>query len=188
VTSPTPNTLFVKEPPWWQRLLVEKRRFVSPLARSEVKRRVGEALDPMFSPFGSKPAQGYVKDDGAVVRRRIRYRNTFQTMARMKFHDQGHAQGTGTRIEADYGAAILVIALAAAWAMVVIAMATGFFVVQQRAQPPVDDTMMILPFILFPIVFVIGFTLTILFLKSAARADKAFLDEFITRTLDAKRT
>jgi hypothetical protein len=172
----------MEEIPWWRKLISEKRNFVSPHPRGEVVRRIADAIDPMFAPLGAKPAQGYVKGDSAVVRRRIRYRNTFQTMAKMKLSDQG----TGTRIEADYGAAIVVIVLAAAWAIVVVAAAVGFFAVQQGAQTPEDRTTMMLPFLLFPIVFLIGFTLTALFVRSAARADKAFLTNFIKTTLDAK--
>lgn len=170
----------VEELPWWRRFLFERRSFVSPHARGEVVRRLTGTIDPMFSPFGSKPAQGYVKEDRAVVRRRIRYRNTFQTMAKMTFHDQG----TGTRIDAEYGAALVILVLAFAWAVVVIGVAAGFILTQRTDAPMGDMTM--LPFLLFPVVFLVGLTLTALFLRSAARADKAFLTEFIRTTLDAK--
>jgi hypothetical protein len=170
----------MEERPWWRKLLSERRRFVSPLARGEVVRRLGESVDPMFSPFGARAAQGTVKEDRAVVRRRIRYRNSFQTMARMTFHDQG----TGTRIEAEYGMALAILVFAAAMALVVIGTAVGFFAAR-RGGEAMDDTML-LPFMLFPIVFLVGFTLTALFVRSAARADKAFLDDFIKTTLDAK--
>jgi hypothetical protein len=45
---------------------------------------------------------------------------------------------------------------------------------------------MLLPCLLFPVVFLIGLTVTGLFLRSAARADKEFLTTFIETTLDAK--
>jgi hypothetical protein len=179
VTKP-PST-FLGAEPWWRRLLFEQKRFVSPMPRAEVVRRMGAAIDPMFSPFGGKKAQGYVKDDHAVVRRRIYYRNSFQTMAKLKFHDQGGH----TRIDAQYGMAVAILMVATVVAIAVVAGAVGF-VLARGPMPAGDENMMMLPFLLFPVVFAIGFTLTLLFVRSAARKDKAFLNEFIKTTLDAK--
>jgi hypothetical protein len=173
-------SVFLGNAPWWRRHLIEEKAFVSPLPRAELVRRMGEAIDPMFSPFGSKKAQGHVSDDGGVVRRRIYYRNSFQTLAKMKFRDQG----SGTRIEAQYGMALMVLSIAALLAILVVAMAVGFVVTRQPAGATFDGVTL-LPFLLFPVVFLVGLTLAVLFVKSAARKDKAFLDDFIKNIANA---
>jgi hypothetical protein len=182
VTTSSSTSPFIEEVPWWRRLLFERKKFVSPLPRAEVARRMGAAMDPLFSPFGSHKAQGYVKEDHAVVRRRIYYRNSFQTMAKLKFHDEGGQ----TRIEAQYGMALAVLMIATVVAIAVVAGAVGFFLARGPMPGPADEPVTMLPFLLFPIVFLIGFALTLLFVRSAARKDKAFLDDFIKTTLDAK--
>ena len=72
----------MEEVPWWRRLLFEQRKFVSPLSRTEVVRRLGAAIDPMFSPFGGFPVYSHDYDRLEAEPRMERVRAIAEEMLR----------------------------------------------------------------------------------------------------------
>lgn len=75
---------------WWGEKVVVR----SPLPPTHVLSAVADGIDPMFTFGGQRPAIGHVGVHGGWLRKRINYRNSFQTILRFKVE----AAGTGSRI------------------------------------------------------------------------------------------
>jgi len=67
---------------------------VSRLPRDEVMRRLGQIVETDWTLFASKPLRGRIERGSLRLRRRISYRNSFQTHLFATVHDDGR----GTRL------------------------------------------------------------------------------------------
>jgi hypothetical protein len=139
---------------------------VSPLARAECVRRLRAALP-------GEP-QGRVRDDGAVLRAQINYRNSFQLLLRLAMKD--NAQG-GTDLVCDFGMSRIVVAFMAAWfAFNILLGAFGF--VSGFSWSALGQIL------LLPLIGIAGIALG----RYIGRHEKDELIDYLIFTLDARRT
>lgn len=168
---------FIEEVPWWRRLFYEQAKFVSNLPRAECVKRLKDVVDPWWK-AGKLPAVGRVTENGAVFRKRIWYRNVFQTIAILRFEDSS----IGTRIGAQFGPRILVVLATLIWFVALVTFGAAF------AMSEIGGTGMEtwkVPLIVGPLVVAAGGAVAVAFGRHLARGDKQFLTDLIRNTLSA---
>jgi hypothetical protein len=152
----------------------------SPLAREECVRRLQEAIDGERVLFGKKPVIGRVSETSLRLRKRMRGKNSFQTLLTAKvFQDPGR-----TRFECRFGMHPAVIAFMAFWFGAVLAIgagaiieASGIAVALSIAEPMV---------VLGPLAMVaFGIGLVVIG-RYSSRDHQQFLTEFLRSTVDGR--
>lgn len=83
----------------------------SPLRPGECAERLRAGIDGDFMLFGGKPVIGSVGESSARLRKRIWYRNSFQSVMRVTFVDRG----TGTEITCRSGMSIFTTVFMVVW-------------------------------------------------------------------------
>lgn len=141
----------------------------SPLPPTHVLSALADQVDPMFTLIGKRPASGHVGARGGWLRKRIRYRNSFQTILRFKVE----AGGAGSRITCHIAAPWFARIFMVLWflGVILIGGGGGLSAVQAR-----DATA-----ILVPSVMLAGGGLLIGFSRWLARDEAAWLLDLMLR-------
>lgn len=162
----------------WNPFAIERREvLVSPLARESCEERLRAQTGSIWNPFTwmSHPVRGSVNARGFWIVKALRYRNSAQTEARGVWH----ADGSGTRIEIEFG-------MRQRWLMAIV---TGLFVVFCILWwlSPVTSRTSRLPLAIatsMPLIMLAIFVFAVAFGRWLARNESEFLLEFLRRTLD----
>jgi hypothetical protein len=97
---------------------------VSPLRREQCVERLRQSVGSPWMLFSTAYLVGYVREDAMTLRRKIRYRNSFQTILRARLRDDPQ----GTRISCRFGVNQFVFVFMSIWFAVVVAATGGVFV------------------------------------------------------------
>jgi hypothetical protein len=156
---------------------------ISPLPTSECLRRLSEAVDPPAKWFGERPVIGRIDGSRLRARRRIPYRNSFQTELTAELS----AAGGGTRIGCRFGMhpVVIVILLAVLGVFGLGSVATLPGTIAQLAAGSAGDPiswMMAAP----PLLAVAGVGAIVAIGRIFAAGERRFLIDFLCETLDAK--
>ncbi|MDP1631391.1 MAG: hypothetical protein Q8L66_08220 [Caulobacter sp.] len=151
----------------------------SPLRSQDCADRLRAAIDSDFSLFGDNPVIGAVGDSSASLRKRIRNRNSFQTVMRVKFVDRG----AGTEITCRSGMSVFSILFMAVWfgGIGLFAFSTVVWAVETSSLVAAAALLMPLGMIAFGVLLVLAGRLM-------ARNEHAELLAFVTKVTGAKRT
>lgn len=153
-------------------------RLVTALSPHHCAERLSAAIDGYFVLFGQKPVIGEAQPTGATLKKRINYRNSFQTIARLTFYQEGG----GTRIAVRSGMPIVAMIFMTVWFGFVAIFLVGALATTATAGFRPDDLM----FILVPaFMFVFGIGL-IFYGAWLARDEHAFLTSFVAETLEGR--
>jgi hypothetical protein len=153
---------------------------ISSLPREDCVRRLREAIDGDREIFGKKPAIGRITDTSLRLRKRIKGRNSFQTVLRAQvFQDSGR-----TRFECRFGMHPAVIAFMAFWFGAVLTMgaaaaieASGIAAAMAIAEPLV---------LLAPLAMV-AFGIGLVSLgRYSSREHQQFLTDFLCATVEGR--
>ena len=147
------------------------------LSIDECVNRIDAAIDGNFTIFGSKAAIGSTSAAGFKIRKRIWYRNSFQTILRAELVSEGAA----TRIRCSFGMAWLVLAFMAVWfGMAGIFVVTALWGSLATSTPsPAGFVIFLMP-ALGAVIVIVG--------RWFARNEAQYLVDFVCRTLDAQKT
>lgn len=150
----------------------------SPLTPQACAERVAARTDGLFNLFGERPLIGSVSPSGATLRRRLGYRNSFQTELRAAFEPAG----SGTTIRCRFGLSNLVVAFMAVWVVMVLGIGATFLTSAGGGQVdgPTRAAFAVVPF---------GFLLFLVLLGSVgrwfARHDESLLLEAVRAATEA---
>ncbi|MDP3659755.1 hypothetical protein [Phenylobacterium sp.] len=157
---------------------------LSPLSRGECVQRLREAVDAPLVLFGKKSVVGDVDDERAVLRKRLRYRNSFQTRLRVTLEDAA----PGTRMQCRSGAHPAALVFITLWLGIVTVIGGAVFLAAlvdltgaaQSEIPPAIGLLAPPGFLLFGITLVaVG--------RSMARGEADFLIDFVAQQTKARR-
>lgn len=158
-------------------------RLATRLQPDDVAERLSAAIDGPFVPFGKRPVIGTASDRGAVLRKRLRGRNSFQSVLRARLlPDAG-----GTILECRLGMHPAVVVFTLFWLGAVVLIGGSIFVAgiadvmgSARSEIPVAIALLGPPAMLaFGLVlFAVG--------RGMARGEDAFLTQFLIQTLEAR--
>src|SRR5262245_4778015 len=162
-------------------------QLVTPLSRAECAQRLSAAIDGgslLRSAFGSKPVIGHASESALQLRKRIGYRNSFQTVLRASLQPDGQ----GTRISGKAGMHPVVPVFLLLWLGVVgvfgIVLAVGALSGSMKVDGPALSNGWVavaMPAVMF------AFGLVLLwFGRRLARDEARFLTDFLIATLDAR--
>ncbi len=140
--------------------------------------RIAAITDGPLVLLGTKPLIGWTTASGAGVRRRINYRNSFQTALSARFE----ANGGGTTIHCRFGLMPLVIAFLTIWIGMALLLGAGFLVslLNGALGPDISPFFALIPFgfLVFGFVMVgVG--------RSLGRKDEAYILETVRAATDA---
>jgi hypothetical protein len=150
----------------------------SPLSPQACAERIGAVTDGMLSLVGTRPLIGSVSAGGMTVRRRLGYRNSFQTELRARFEPNG----SGTTIRCRFGLMGFVVVFMVFWLAMVLLMGAGFiFTVLSGPAATAEGAM----FALIPVGFLVfGLALPTVG-KWFARNDESIMLETVRAAADA---
>jgi uncharacterized membrane protein (DUF485 family) len=150
---------------------------VTPLSEREIVERLRANVDTGWF-LGDKPAQGFVSEHSFSLRRRISYRNSFQTNLRGRFIEEG----IGTRIKCYAGmhpAAIAFMTIWFAFTLFGAAMSLVAMNIALNNGKSITGIIFGLALPLFGVVLVATG-------RYFARSELATLKEFLEKTIDAR--
>ncbi|MBX7201309.1 MAG: hypothetical protein K1X51_18225 [Rhodospirillaceae bacterium] len=150
----------------------------SPLSPQACAERIAAITDGPLVLLGTRPLIGSATANGVRVRRRINYRNSFQTALSATFE----TQGAGTIIRCRFGMMPLVIVFLAVWMGLALLAGAGLAVSQMTGSPGSETS----PFIvLFPLGFLaFGFVMASVG-RSLGRKDEAYILETVRAATEA---
>jgi hypothetical protein len=153
---------------------------LSPLTPDECAARLREVTDQngLFSSFGSKPLIGSVSSASVQLRKRIGYRNSFQTVltGTIQRHDGGAVFRGRTSMHP------FVIAFMAVWGGFMVLMGAAVFVasVGEMIAGGGASIFALVP----PLMLVLGIGM-VYFCRHLARGEEQFLITIVAKTIDA---
>lgn len=149
----------------------------SPLSAEVCAERLGAVTDGLLSLMGTRPMIGSVNAQILSARRRLNYRNSFQTV----IHAELEPAGSGTTIRARFGAMLLAKVFMALWLLMALLIGAGFFfAVVGGALQGVSAWGALFPFLF------VGFgVLMIVVGRWAARNDESILLEIVREATQA---
>jgi hypothetical protein len=152
---------------------------MSSLTRQECVRRLQESVDRDSVLSGNKPVIGRVRETSLRLRKRIKGRNSFQTVVFAKIvQDQGR-----TRLECRFGIHPIVIGFMLFWFGGVITLGSRAI----AGAPGVLDSIMADPMlILGPLVMIMGGIAVLVICRNSARDEQQFLTDFLLKTIDGR--
>jgi len=157
---------------------------VSPLQHDECVRRLRDHVDAGFGISGMRPVMGNVGDASFMLRQRTGYRNSFSTILRGAFIEEGRR----TRLHCRLGVHPLVRVFFLLWlaGVAVGVCVLGFPVIWSLINGTSTRATMSIGNILAPVLmFCFGIALTKIG-RHAARDQQEYLIDFLTRRLDAR--
>jgi len=168
----------------------ERLELYSSLPLDECARRISDAIDsersPLFSLvslFGSHPVAGRVDGFSLSLRKRIGYRNSFQSHLTATMR----AEGSGTLVSGEFAMHPFVRVFMTIWFSGVILIGGTMFIVATGAflfgSPPRGNNAWVGIFVP-PVMVAFGFAL-VRFGRYLARDEARFITEFLVRVLNA---
>lgn len=156
---------------------------ITNLQRTVCVERLREAVDGSLVPFGKKPVIGSVGDRKAMLRKRLRGRNSFQTCLRVVFADTP----SGTRLDCRGGMHPAVIGFMTIWLGGVALFGGAVFLssvialtgAAESEIPPAIGLAAPPALLLFGLLLMLGG-------RGAARTEETFLLDFVGETLEAR--
>jgi len=156
----------------------ERWRFETTLTPEECAARLRPAIDGYLMFFGGKSVIGHANTGGASLRKRIWYRNSFQTVLDARFRQEG----TTTIVEGRTGMGILTRVFMLIWCGAVLLIGGGVTLSALSASEGGAGT---IGAGLFPVGMVAFAVALVTFGRWLARDEAAFLLSFLRGRLDA---
>ena len=155
----------------------------SPLSPTQCARALSEAVDSPWVFLGKKPVVGTVGEDGAVLRKRIKGRNSFQTLLKVKMC----GRIDGTALSCRGGMSLAVAIFIGLWLGVVLAIGGAVFLASVAGLTGAGESEIppALGLLVPPAMLAFG-ALLLTVGRTMAKAEEAFLLDFLTRTLQAR--
>lgn len=155
---------------------------LSPYRPEECARRLRLVTDPKRLFAGKNPLIGSISEASLSIRRRLGYKNSFQTFL---FADMT-VEGAGTRLRCRFGMHPLAVAFLSIWfSFVVIGLGIGLFVafnpfgIQHGLRP-------LWPAAIVPVFMAVFAYVWLKLSRRLAHEDEAFMIEFLRFSLDAE--
>lgn len=168
----------------------ERLELYSPLSPEECARRISDAMDSersaLFSDalqFGSRPVAGRVDACSIKLRKRIRYRNAFQSFLTAKMHPEG----SGTIVSGEFAMQPFMRVILRIWSGSVILIGGAFFVATVSAylfsSTPRGDNAWIIAVV--PLGMIVSGFAIVRFGRYLARNEARFITDFLIHALNA---
>lgn len=158
-------------------------QLASPLSPTQCAQTLREAVDSPWVFLGKKPVVGTVGEDNAVLRKRIKGRNSFQTLLKVKMS----GRTDGTALSCKGGMSLAVAIFITLWLGVVLVIGGAVFLATVASLTGAGESEIPPAIGLFvpPTLLVFG-VLLLTIGRKMAKAEEAFLLAFVTQTLQAR--
>jgi len=153
-------------------------RFETRLTPEQCAERLRGGIDGYFGLFGTKPVIGHVSTRGASLRKRIWYRNSFQSVLSARFLGELGS----TAVECRSGMGYFALVFLVVWSGIMLSFG-GSILLSALNDPSPNGPGAGVAF--FPLTMIVFAAIFVAFGRWLAREEDAFLEQFLRQRLDA---